>query len=149
MTDAPDDDDVLGPIDIVILEFSGGKLAGETAGELLKLIDAGIVRLYDLLVVRKEEDGTFSGIDLTDVDDEHVGGLAVFAGARSGLLGDDDIQEAADAMEPGTVAALIVYENRWAERFVAAALREGGRMIATTRIPAQDVLAVLDALETA
>ena len=149
MTDAPDDDDVLGPIDIVILEFSGGKLAGETAGELLSLIDAGIIRLYDLLVVRKEEDGTFSGIDLTDVDDEHVGGLAVFAGARSGLLGDDDIQEAADAMEPGTVAALIVYENRWAERFVAAALREGGRMIATTRIPAQDVLAVLDALETA
>jgi len=149
MTDAPDDDDVLGPIDIVILEFSGGKLAGETAGELLSLIDAGIIRLYDLLVVRKDEDGTFSGIDLTDVDDEHIGGLAVFAGARSGLLGDDDIQEAADAMEPGTVAALIVYENRWAERFVAAALREGGRMIATTRIPAQDVLAVLDALETA
>ena len=65
MTDAPDDDDVLGPIDIVILEFSGGKLAGETAGELLSLIDAGIIRLYDLLVVRKDEDGTFSGIDLT------------------------------------------------------------------------------------
>ena len=149
MTDAPDDDDVLGPIDIVILEFSGGKLAGETAGELLKLIDAGIVRLYDLLVVRKEEDGTFSGIDLTDVDDEHVGGLAVFAGARSGLLGDDDIKDAADTMEPGTVGALIVYENRWAEGFVAAARREGGRMIASTRIPAQDFLDVLDALETA
>jgi uncharacterized membrane protein len=147
MTDPATDDDVLGPIDIVILEFSGGKLAGETAGELLNLIESGIIRLYDLLVVRKDADGTFSGIDLTDVDDEHVGGLTAFAGARSGLLGDDDIKQAADAMEPGTVAALIVYENRWAERFVAAAVREGGRMIATTRIPAQDVLAVLDALE--
>ena len=145
MTDASDD--VLGPIDIVILEFSGGKLAGETAGELLKLIDAGIVRLYDLVVIRKEADGTFTGIDLSDVDDEHVGGLAVFAGARSGLLDDSDVQQAADAVEPGTVAALIVYENRWAEPFVAAALREGGRMIATTRIPAQDLLDALDALD--
>lgn len=145
MTDASDD--VLGPIDIVILEFSGGKLAGETAGELLKLIDNGTIRLYDLLVIRKEEDGTFSGIDLTDVDDQHVGGLAVFAGARSGLLDDDDITEAADAMEPGTVGALIVYENRWAEPFVAAAVREGGRMIATSRIPAQDLLDALDALD--
>ena len=145
MTDASDD--VLGPIDIVILEFSGGKLAGETAGELIKLIDAGIIRLYDLLVIRKEADGTFSGIDLSDVDDEHVGGLTVFAGARSGLLDDNDVAEAAEAMEPGTVGALIVYENRWAEGFVGAAVREGGRMIATTRIPAQDVLDALDALD--
>jgi hypothetical protein len=145
MTDATDD--VLGPIDIVILEFSGGKLAGETAGELLKLIDTGIIRLYDLLVIRKEADGSFSGIDLADVDDEHVGSLTVFAGARSGLLDDNDVAEAAAAMEPGTVGALIVYENRWAEPFVAAAVREGGRMIATTRIPAQDVLDALDALE--
>ena len=147
MTDATDD--VLGPIDIVILEFSGGKLAGETAGELLALIDNGIIRLYDLLVIRKEADGSFSGIDLADVDDEHVGRLTVFAGARSGLLDDNDIAEAAGAMEPGTVGALIVYENRWAEPFVAAAVREGGRMIATTRIPAQDVLDALDALESA
>jgi len=145
MTDATDD--VLGPIDIVILEFSGGKLAGETAAELLKLIDTGIIRLYDLLVIRKEADGSFSGIDLSDVDDEHVGQLTVFAGARSGLLDDSDVAEAAEAMEPGTVGALIVYENRWAEPFVAAAVREGGRMIATSRIPAQDVLDALDALD--
>ncbi len=145
MTDATDD--VLGPIDIVILEFSGGKLAGETAGELLKLIDAGIIRLYDLLVIRKEADGSFSGIDLSDVDDEHVGQLTVFAGARSGLLDDNDVSEAAEAMEPGTVGALIVYENRWAEPFVAAAVREGGRMIATSRSTADDVLDALDALD--
>jgi uncharacterized membrane protein len=146
MTDATDDD-VLGPIDYVIIEFSGGKLAGESARELLTLVENGIIRLYDLLVIRKDEDGTFSGIDLTDVDESSIGGLTAFAGARSGLIGDDDLKEAADALEPGTVAALIVYENRWAEPFVAAARREGGRMIATARIPAQDLLDALDALD--
>ena len=148
MTDATDD--VLGPIDIVILEFSGGKLAGETAAELLKLIDTGIIRLYDLLVIRKEADGSFSGIDVSDVDDEHVGQLTVFAGARSGLLDDSDVAEAAEAMEPGTVGALIVYENAWARPFVAAVRQAGGELVASARIPADAVneaLELLDALD--
>ena len=91
----------------------------------------------------KEADGSFSGVAL----DQLGSSFAAFTGARSGLLGDDDLKEAADALAPGTVAALIVYENSWARPFVAAALRAGGDMVATARIPAQDVMAALDALE--
>lgn len=135
--------DVHGPIDYVLLEFSGGQPLDEAATALLTLVDQGIVALYDLVAIRKEDDGTFSGIAL----DELGGSFAAFAGARSGLLGDEDLAEAAEALEPGTVAALIVYENTWAIPFVDAARRAGGQMVATARIPAQDVIEALDALE--
>ena len=137
--------EVHGPIDFVLLEFSGDHPLDETASELMALVDLGVVALYDLVAIRKEADGTFSGVAL----DELGGQFAAFAGARSGLIGDDDLAEAADAMEPGTVAALIVYENRWAIPFVDAARRAGGQMIATARIPAQNVIEALDALESA
>jgi hypothetical protein len=137
--------DVYGPIDFVLLEFPGDRPLDETAAALSALIDLGVVALYDLVAVRKEADGTFSGIAL----DELGGAFAAFSGARSGLLGDDDLASAADAMEPGTVAVLMVYENTWAVPFVGAALRAGGQMIATSRLPAQDVIDALDALESA
>lgn len=135
--------DVHGPIDYVLLEFAGGHPLDEAATALLTLVDQGVVALYDLVAIRKEDDGTFSGIAL----DELGGSFAAFAGARSGLLGDEDLAEAAEALEPGTVAALIVYENTWAIPFVDAARRAGGQMVATARIPAQDVIEALDALE--
>lgn len=131
-----------GPIDFVLLEFTGGAPLDEAAGELMALVDAGIVALYDLVAIRKEDDGTFSGIAL----DELGGTFAAFDGARSGLLGDEDIAEAAEALEPGTVAALIVFENTWAIPFVGAALRAGGQVVASARIPAAEVIAALDAL---
>lgn len=136
-----------GPVDFVLIEFAGDRPIGPAADALMDLVDHGIVRIYDLLAIRKDNDGSFTGIDVTDLSADHVGGFTAFAGARSGLLGDDDLRQAADAMQPGTVAALIVYENAWAIPFVAAARDAGGQLIASARIPAQDVMDALDAVE--
>jgi hypothetical protein len=138
--------DVSGPVDFVLLEFPRDRLTGE-AGEALKdLVERRVIRLYDLMVISKAEDGSVEVLEITDPTSAS-GGFAYFAGARSGLLGDDDVAQAAGAMQPGTVAALIVYENTWAVPFVAAALNSGGELIASARIPAADVMAALEALE--
>lgn len=141
--------EVHGPIDFILIEFDPDRVTGEGADALLDLVDRGIIRVYDLLLVRKDADGSFSGIELTDLGPDSVGGWSVFAGARSGLLGDDDLAQAADVMRPGTAAALIVYENTWAVPFVAAARRAGAELIASARIPAADVMAALDELDAA
>jgi len=141
------DQDVHGPIDFLIIEFEGDKLHGATAQALLDVVESGVVRLWDLLVVRKETDGSFSGVDLTDVGADEIGGFTAFTGARSGLLGDDDLADAANALEPGTVAVVLVYENAWAVPFVAAARSEGGQVVASARLTAQDVNDALDAAE--
>ncbi|MCW2533256.1 MAG: hypothetical protein JWP62_2826 [Blastococcus sp.] len=138
--------DVHGPIDFVLIEFSGDRLTGEAAQALLDLVDKGIVTLYDVLVVGKDDDGSLYALDLADSVDQ-VGGFADLAWVRSGLLTEDDMREAAGTMRPGTLAVLIVYENTWAVPFVAAARNSGGEMIASARIPAQDVMDALDALE--
>lgn len=142
------DIDVHGPIDFVLLEFPGDhEFTGEGAAALLDLVEAGIVRVYDILLVRKDADGTFSGIEIEPELADQVGGFTAFAGAQSGLIGDEDLAAAADALEPGTVAALIVYENSWARGFVSAVRNAGGQMVASARIPAQDIIEALDALE--
>ena len=143
------DADVHGPVDFVLLEFRGDRLTGRAAQELLDLVDRGIVRVYDVLVVGKELDGSVYGVDLAREAAAQLGGFADLAGARSGLLSEDDIRETAGVLEPGTLAALIVYENTWAIPFVAAAREAGGEMVASARIPAQDVMDALDALEAA
>jgi hypothetical protein len=137
----------LGPIDFVLLEFPDQEPTGEVAGALLDLVEEGTIRLYDILAVRKAADGQISGFEVGDLDGDGSLDFAVFAGARSGLLGDDDIAEAAAAMEPGTIAVLIVYENTWAAPFVSAALNHGGQMIASARIPVADIIDALDMLE--
>ncbi|HYN32550.1 MAG TPA: DUF6325 family protein [Ilumatobacteraceae bacterium] len=114
-----------------------------TATALIDLIERGIVSLYDLVAIQKADDGTFSLLELDGLGDE----VFFIAGARSGLLGDDDMQAAADTMLPGTTGVLLMYENTWAVPFVVAALDAGGTMIATKRIVAEDVMAVLDELE--
>lgn len=139
--------DVHGPIDFVLLEFPRDRLTGEAAQALADLIEAGIVRLYDLMVVSKDSDGNVEVLEMTE-DESGAAGFSYFAGARSGLLGDDDVAEAAGAMEPNTVAAMIVYENAWAIPFVAAARKNGGELVASARIPAGDIMATLDDLET-
>jgi uncharacterized membrane protein len=138
--------DVHGPIDFVLIEFSADRLTGGAAQALLDLVDKGTVTLYDVLVVGKADDGSVYTVDLAE-NVEQVGGFADLAWVRSGLLSDDDMREAADAMAPGTLAVLVVYENTWAVPFVAAAREAGGELIAGARIPAQDVMDVLEALE--
>lgn len=134
--------DVPGPIDFVLVEFADGAPLEGPAAALLDLVEAGTIRLYDLVVLRTASDGSLEALEIGP-DSSFVR----FAGARSGLVGDEDLALAAQAMEPGTTAVLMVYENAWAIPFVAAAREAGGEMIATARIPAQDVIDVLDELE--
>ena len=138
--------DAIGPIDYALLEFPDQDPTGEPAAALADLVEAGIINLYDIIAIRKEIDGNVSGFEIADLGDGTTG-FAAFAGARSGLLGDEDVTEAAAAMEPGTIAVLLVYENAWAAPFVAAAAKAGGQLVASARIPAQDIIEMLDALE--
>lgn len=137
--------EIHGPIDFLLIEFPANQLTGEASQALLDLVERGVIRLYDLMVIRKHEDGFVEALELGDPSG--VDGFAYFAGARSGLLGNDEVAEAASAMEPGTVAALIIYENAWAIPFVAAARNSGGEVIASARIPATEVMAALESLE--
>jgi Family of unknown function (DUF6325) len=140
----------LGPIDIVVIAYpAGAPMTGDAVPLLMDLVERGIIRVLDAMFVIKEEDGTFSGFDATNLDDKGVGDLTVFEGASSGLLGDEDVATAAEAIEPGNAAVMIVYENRWAGPFVAAVRRNGGVPVAFERVPAQDLIDALDAAETA
>jgi hypothetical protein len=141
--------EVNGPIDFLLLEFSSEKMNGEAAAALFELVEQGIIRLYDLLVIRKESDGSVVAVEMSDVTADAIGEFSVFAGARSGLLGDDDLAEAGNAMEPGTTAALLVYENAWAIPFITAARKADAQVIASARIPADAVMAALDELDAA
>lgn len=138
--------DVHGPVDFVLIEFSGDRLTGRAAQELVSLVERGIVAVYDVMVVGKTTAGEVYAADLASGEVD-VGDFADLAWARTGLLGDEDVREAAGAMEPGKLAVLIVYENTWAIPFVAAARESGGELIAGARIPAQDVMDALEALE--
>ena len=140
----------LGPVDVVVIAFPpGAPMTGEAVPLLIDLVDRGIIRVFDALFVKKEEDGTFSGFDARNLSDKDVGDFAAFEGASSGLLGDEDAAQAAEAIEPGSAAVMIMYENRWAAPFVAAVRRNGGVPVAFERIPAQDLIDALDAAEAA
>jgi len=139
-----------GPVDIAVIGYPpDAPMTGEAVPLLLDLVDRGIVRVLDVLFVVKEQDGSFAGFEARDLDERDVGDLAMFEGASSRLLGDDDAAAAAEAIEPGTAAVLIVYENRWAAPFIAAVRRNGGIPIAFERISTQDLIDALDAAETA
>jgi hypothetical protein len=139
----------VGPIDYLALEFPKAKLTGEGLAALVDLVDRGIVRILDLRFVKREEDGSFSAVAISDVDHDGVLDLAVFEGVESGLLDDDDLNQAASVIAPGSAAGLVVYENTWAIPFVSAMRRAGAEVVASGRIPVTDVLAALDALESA
>lgn len=136
----------MGPIDYLLVEWPGRQPNGEVAPHLVDLVDRGLIRILDLAFVAKDEDGTVAGLELADLGDG-AAELEVFEGASSGLLSDDDLTEAAAALEPGTAAALLVFENTWAAPFAAAVRRSGGQLVASGRIPVDDVLAALDAAE--
>jgi Family of unknown function (DUF6325) len=140
----------LGPIDVAVIAYpADAPMTGEAVPLLVDLVERGLIRVLDALFVMKEQDGTFTGFEARDLDDKGVGDFAVFDGASSGLLGDEDAEKAAAALEPGSAAVMIVYENRWLAPLIAAVRRNGGQAVAFERIPTQDLLDALDALETA
>ncbi len=140
----PEDIDELGPIDYVVIEFPGSKMTGEGFPLLVDLVDRGIIRIIDLVFVTKEADGSVVGMAIADFDEDGTLDLAVFEGASSGLLSDDDIAEAGGVLEPGSSAGILVYENLWAAPFAVAMRRSGGQLVASGRIPVQALLAALD-----
>jgi Family of unknown function (DUF6325) len=137
----------VGPIDYLALELPAERMKGEGLAALLDLVDRGIITVLDMRAVRREADGTFTAVAITDLDHDGTLDLAVFEGVESGLLDNDDLQQAAELIEPGKVVALLVYENTWASPFVGAMRRAGAELIASGRIPADEVEAMLDALE--
>ncbi|MGH2965738.1 MAG: DUF6325 family protein [Solirubrobacterales bacterium] len=136
----------MGPIDYILVEWPGRQPSGEAAPILVDLVDRGLIRILDLTFITKAEDGSVAGLEISDLGDQ-VEELKVFEGASSGLLSEDDTAEAAAALEPGTSAALLVFENRWAAPFASAVRRSGGQLVASGRIPVQAVLAALEASE--
>lgn len=137
----------MGPVDYILVEWPGRQPNGEVAPHLVDLVDRGLIRILDLALIAKDEDGTVAGIELADLGDGSAE-LSVFEGASSGLISDDDIGEAAGALEPGTSAALLVFENTWAAPFAAAVRRSGGQLVASGRIPVEAIEAALDAAES-
>ncbi|WP_328681411.1 DUF6325 family protein [Streptomyces sp. NBC_00322] len=140
-----DDVEQMGPVDYLVVEFPGNRMTGEGLPLLVDLVERGIIRILDLLFIRKDSDGSVAALDLKDFGDEVD--LTVFDGASSGLLGQDDIEEAANALEPNSSAGILVYENVWAAPFARAMRRSGAQLVASGRIPVQALLASLDATE--
>lgn len=134
--------DELGPVDYVVVEFPGDNLTGEGLSLLVDLVDRGIIRILDLVVVRKGADGSVMQMVLSD---GAGGAFAAFRDAASGLLSGEDVHEAAQALQPGTAGAILLYENRWAAPFVAAMRRANAGVVATGRIPYEAVLAAIEA----
>lgn len=139
----------VGPIDYLALEFPGARLEGEGLAALLDLTERGIIRILDLVVAKVAEDGSFTVVALADLDGDGALDLAVFEGARSGLLDDEDVAQSAALVQPGSAVGVLLYENTWAGPFVTAMRNAGAEVIASGRIPADDVVAALEALESA
>jgi hypothetical protein len=144
--------DELGPVDYVVVEFpaSASNFTGEMAAELLALVDSGTIRVIDALILTKNEDGTVEATELSDVGE--LGELQALEAQLAELLAEEDVEQLAAAMEPGTTAGVLIWENLWAAPFAAAARRSGGQLIANGRIPIQAIIASIeaeDALTTA
>ena len=139
----------VGPIDFLAVEFPTAQLKGDGLANLVDLVDRGIIRVLDLRFATRDEDGSFTAVEIADLDGDGTLDLAVFEGVGSGLLDDDDLSEAVSLIEPGSGVAVIIYENTWAGPFVSSMRRVGAEVVASGRIPADDVVAALDALESA
>ena len=137
--------DELGPIDYVVVEFPAGaaNFTGEMASELVKLVDAGTIRVVDILILTKNDDGTVDAMELSDI--EELGELQALEADLAELLAADDVVNLAAAMDPGSTAGVLIYENLWAAPFASAARRSGGQLIANGRIPIQAIIASIEA----
>ena len=135
----------MGPIDYIVLEWPGQQPDGSVAPLILELVDRGLIRILDVAFLGKDENGSAYAVDIADIDAAEAFG--VFEGASSGLLREEDLAEAASVLEPGTTAAVLVWENRWAAPVAVAIRKSGGQLVASGRIPVQAIIASLDALE--
>jgi hypothetical protein len=136
--------DELGPVDWIVVEFPGSRFKGEIAPELQTLVERNIVRVLDLLIMRKDEDGTLEAFELSDLDDSELGAMRTYETELAMLLSEDDVTAIAAAVEPGSTAAVLVWENKWAAPFGSAVRRAGGQLVASGRIPIQALLAVIE-----
>jgi len=139
--------DELGPVDYLVVEFPGSKFNGEIAPTLVDLIDRGTIRVLDLIMITKEADGSFDAIELDDVEDGALGELHRLETEIAELLSADDVANLAEALEPGSTAGELVYENLWAAPFASAVRHCGGQLVANGRIPVQALIASLEADE--
>jgi hypothetical protein len=136
----------MGPIDYVVLEWPGKQPVGDVVPLILDAVDRGLIRILDVAVMAKGDDGSVAALDLGDLSGDATS-FAEFDGASAGLLGQEDLEDAAAALQPGTSAAILVWENRWAAPIAVALRRSGGQLVASGRIPVQAILASLDAVE--
>jgi dihydroorotase-like cyclic amidohydrolase len=130
----------IGPIDYLVIEMPEANADGSGLLALVDLVDRGLIRIYDLAIIRKGADGVVDALALTDLGDS----VAVFEGVSTGILGDDDLQEAAVALEPGTIGAVMVCENSWAAPFATALRRNGAQVVAQGRVPMNELLAAVE-----
>ncbi|WP_395693679.1 DUF6325 family protein [Nocardioides sp.] len=137
----------VGPVDYLVVEFPGANFTGEALAEVVSLVDRGIVRILDLQVAMVGENGEFTAIEIADFDGDGALDLAVFEGVQSGLLDEDDLAESAALVGPGDAVAVLLYENTWAGPFVSALRRQGADVIASGRIPADEVIEALESME--
>ena len=137
--------DALGPVDYVVVEFPAGEsnFTGEMAEELVALVEAGTIRLIDVLILTKDADGSVDAMELSDI--ENLGPLQQLEAELAELLAEEDVADLAAAMDPGSVAGVLIWENLWAAPFASAARRAGGQLIADGRIPIQAILASIEA----
>jgi len=142
-----DDLDQMGPIDYLVVEYPGNRMTGRAFPLLVDLVDRGLIRILDLVFVRKDSDGSVAELKLADLDGDGRLGLSAFEGASSGLVGEDDIQEAGGALQPNSSAGILVYENVWAAPLAREVRLSGGQLVASGRIPVQAIVAALDAAE--
>ncbi|HEX6715213.1 MAG TPA: DUF6325 family protein [Thermoleophilaceae bacterium] len=136
----------MGPIDYVVLEWPDKQPDGSAVPLILDAVDRGLIRILDVAIMAKGDDGSVAAIDFGDLDGDATS-FTEFEGASAGLLGQEDLEEAAAALQPGTSAAVLVWENRWAAPIAVALRRSGGQLVASGRIPVQAILASLDAVE--
>jgi len=140
----------LGPVDIVVIGYpADAPRTGEAIPLFVDLVERGIIRVLDVLIAQKDAEGNVTAVEIADLDGDGVEDLRIFHGARSGMLGDEDASTAGQALEPGETAVLICFENTWAAPFATAVRRNGGHVLAFERVPAQDVIATVEALDAA
>jgi hypothetical protein len=146
MNDTPDIDE-LGPVDWIVVEFPGSRFNGEIAPALQDLVERDLIRVLDLLILKKDADGSLEAFELSDLDEDEIGGLRAHEAELAMLLSEEDVTSVAAAIEPGSSAAVLVWENKWAAPFGSACRRAGGQLVASGRIPVQALLAAIEADE--
>ena len=142
------DIDEMGPIDWILIEFDK-PLTGEAAPPLIDLVERGLIRILDIMFIRKMADGSVAAIDISQLPGDEFVHIEALAGASTGLLGDDDLNAAGEALEVDSRAVMLVFENAWAAPFATAIRRAGGQVIDQGRIPVQSILAALEELDAA